>query len=215
MTFAGLLQLLGDEPIFDSGILMVGQVDPGYVQRQLSGWTRSGKLVQLRRGLYAVAKPYRKVEPHPFVIANRLVRGSYVSLETALSFHGLIPEFGPGTVVSVTLARPTLVTNPLGRYQYHHLHSSLFRGYCRTDVGQGQTALVATPTKALVDLLYLRSGSDDREYLRHLRLQDTDRIDLAEFERLWVDSQPGKRRRILEELRSIVAAEDYVPVSVR
>jgi predicted transcriptional regulator of viral defense system len=212
MKFAELLRLVGDDPLFDSSVLQVGKVRPGYIQRQLSGWTSSGKLLQLRRGLYAIAKPYRKVEPHPFVIANRLVRGSYVSLETALSFHGLIPEFGAGTVVSATLARPARLVTPLGSFQYHHLHAALFAGCQRTKVAAGQTALVASPTKALVDLLYLRAGSDDREYLRQLRLQNTDRLDLGELERLWTDSQPGKRRRIVRMLRELADEEAFEPV---
>ena len=81
---------MGDEPVFETGLLLAGDVDPVDVRRQLSRWTAAGYLYQVRRGLYALAPPYRKVEPHPFLAANRIVRPSYVSLQSALAFHGFI-----------------------------------------------------------------------------------------------------------------------------
>ena len=92
MDFAQLLQIVGNEPAFETGLLLAGNVDPADVQRQLSRWTAAGRLWQLRRGLYSLAAPYQKVKAHPFAIANALVRGSYVSLQTALAHYSLIPE---------------------------------------------------------------------------------------------------------------------------
>ena len=105
MGFRELLAIVGDESLFETGLLLAGDVDPNNVRRQLSRWTTSGKLYQLRRGLYALAPPYQKTDPHPFLIANRLVRASYVSLHAALAYYGLIPEHVP-LVTSVTTARP-------------------------------------------------------------------------------------------------------------
>jgi predicted transcriptional regulator of viral defense system len=105
MEFRELLTTVGDEPLFGTGLLLAGDVDPNDVRRQLSRWTAAGKLYQLRRGLYALAPPYQKTSPHPFLIANRLVRASYVSLQAALAHYSLIPEHVP-VVTSVTPARP-------------------------------------------------------------------------------------------------------------
>lgn len=91
MKFEQLLAAVGDEPVFETGLLLAGEVDPSDVRRQLSRWVASGRLFQLRRGLYALAPPFQKVLPHPFLVANRLVGGSYVSLQSALAHHGLIP----------------------------------------------------------------------------------------------------------------------------
>jgi len=77
-------------------------------------------LYQLRRGLYALAPPYQKVKPHPFTIANRMVRGSYVSSQSALSHYGLIPEVVP-VVTSVTASRRGQWETELGNF--------LFRSY--------------------------------------------------------------------------------------
>ena len=104
---------MGDEPVFDAGLLLAGEVDPADVRRQLSRWTAAGRLYQVRRGLYALAPPFQKVRPHPFLVANRLVQGSYVSCQSALAHYGLIPEYVP-VVTSVAAARPGRWETPLG-----------------------------------------------------------------------------------------------------
>ena len=105
MRFRALLEIVEDEPVFETGFLLADDVDPADVRRQLSRWVKDGRLLQLRRGLYALAPPYRRTRPHPFLVANRLVRGSYVSLQSALAHHGVIPEHVPVTT-SVTTGRP-------------------------------------------------------------------------------------------------------------
>ncbi|MDX1520290.1 MAG: hypothetical protein R3264_01525, partial [Anaerolineae bacterium] len=114
MNFEKLIEIVGDEPVFETGLLLAGAVNPADVRRQLSRWTAAGRLIQLRRGLYALAPPYQKTPPHPFLIANRMVPGgTYVSLQTALSHYGLIPEYVPVTT-SVTTSRPGRWDTPLG-----------------------------------------------------------------------------------------------------
>jgi hypothetical protein len=54
-----LLAVAANEPVFDSGLLLVGAVRSGDVRRQLSRWAAAGKILQLRRGLYALRKPYQ------------------------------------------------------------------------------------------------------------------------------------------------------------
>ncbi len=75
----------------------MGDVDRADVMRQLSRWVASGKLVQLRRGLYAFAGSQMRGlrTPGPYEIANRLVPGSYVSLSSVLARAGLIPSTCP------------------------------------------------------------------------------------------------------------------------
>ncbi|MBM4432365.1 MAG: hypothetical protein FJ026_18755 [Chloroflexi bacterium] len=182
MEFRELVRIVGDEPVFETGLLLSGDVDPVYVRRQLSLWTRSGRLYQLRRGLYALAPPFQKVKPHPFLVANRLLRGSYVSQQSALAYHGLIPEVVPVTT-SVTTRRPRRWDTPLGAYEFRHVKRELLFGYRLTDLGGGQQALVASAEKALLDLIHLQPGGDAPEYLRELRLQNLDRLDLSELSR--------------------------------
>lgn len=179
MKFQELLEIVGDEPVFASSLLRVGDVDPTDVGSQLSRWVASERIVRLRRGVYALSSAYRKREVHPFEVANRLVEPSYVSLESALSFYGLIPEAVFSTT-SVTTARPARFETALGRYAYRHLTPELMWGYRETELGASgrATALVARPEKALLDLAYLRPGGDAPEFLRQLRLERLGMLDL-------------------------------------
>ena len=177
MEFERLLEIIGDEPVFESALLLAGNINPANVRLQLSRWTKSGRINQLRRGLYAIAPPYQKIQPHPFLVANRLQRASYVSLQSALSYYGLIPEVLHVTT-SVTAGRPQRLTTPLGEFEFRRIHRRLVRGYRMTDLG-GQQALVALPEKALLDLVYLQPDGDDPVYLHELRLQNLERLDLV------------------------------------
>jgi predicted transcriptional regulator of viral defense system len=213
MRFEELLTAVGYEPVFETGFLLVGDVEPSDVRRQISRWTKAGKILQLRRGLYTLAPPYRKIYPHPFLVANRLVRGSYVSLQSALSYYGLIPEGVPVTT-SVTTARPVRWTTPLGSQYFQRVQPEFFQGYRRIEVAKDQEALVATSEKALLDLIYLEPDADQPAYLGELRLQHLDRIDtdslLIQAESF---GQPRLRRAAEWIVRQAeIEAEEYEPL---
>jgi len=175
MKFEDLLSQVGDEPVFETGFLLAGSGGAAGVQRQLSRWVRAGRVVQLRRELYALVSPFRKVAPHPFMVSNRLFRGSYVSREAALAHYGLIPE-GVPLVTAAGNGRPRRMETPLGAFDLRHLKSTLIRGFRTEEVAQGQRAFVATPEKALLDLVYLAEGGDSSAFLRGLRLQHLERL---------------------------------------
>ena len=175
MEFNSLLKLIGDEPIFESSILLAGDVDPKLIRIQLSRWIKAGKIYQLRRGLYSIAPPYQRQQPHPFLVANHLQKASYVSLQSALSFYGLIPEV-VNITTSVSTGRPERLDTPLGTFEFRHIKTELLFGYRMTELGE-QSALIATPEKALLDLIYLQPGGDSPTYLKELRLQNTEKLD--------------------------------------
>lgn len=183
MVFEELLSLIGREPVFESAALLAGDVKPAYLRRQLSAWVAAGKLWQLRRGLYALAPPYQRVQPHPFLVANRLMPGSYVSLQAALADVDLIPEH-VAAVTSVSPRRPGAWSTPLGEFLYRHVRPDLLFGYELRPVGEGQAALVAKPEKALLDLIYLQPEADVAGYIASLRLQNLDRLDFGTLEAL-------------------------------
>jgi hypothetical protein len=206
MKFASLLETVSDQPVFETGFLLAGDVDPADLRRQLSRWLTSGHLVQLRRGLYALASPYRKAEPHPFLVANRLVRGSYVSLQSALAYHGLIPEHVPVTT-NVTTGRPQHRENPFGSFEYHHCPPDRLAGYRVEKLGGGQEALVATPAKALADLIHLVPGADSSAYLSELRLTNLEKLDSAAL----LQSTVGDRPKIRRAFRRLAALTEERP----
>jgi predicted transcriptional regulator of viral defense system len=206
MEFSRLLEIVGDEPVFETGLLLAGEVDPDDVRRQLSRWVKTGRVYQLRRGLYALAPPFQKVKPHPFLVANRLVRGSYISLQSALAHHGLIPEAVPVTT-SVSAMRPTRWDTSLGGYEYRHVKKELLFGYQGTAVGSHQQAFVATAEKALLDLVHLQPRGDAPDYLRQLRLQNLERLDLDRLQSQATRAQSPKLLRAANRIVELAEAE--------
>jgi predicted transcriptional regulator of viral defense system len=203
MKFEELLGLVGDQPLFETGLLLAGDVDPNDVRRQLSRWVRSGRIRQLRRGLYTLAPPYQNAAPHPFLIANALVPGSYVTAQSALAYYSLIPEYTPRTL-SVTALH---TSNRDGGYQFQHLASHLFFGYQLVELSEGQQAFVAMPEKALLDLAHLTPHSDSPNYLVELRLQNLDRLDIARLRELAERSGKPKWRRVAAQIEKLALQE--------
>lgn len=207
MKWDELLQVVGKEPVFHSSLLLAGSVDPVDMGRQLSRWVRSGKLIQFRRGLYALSKQHQKTSPHRFLIANRLKRASYVSMQSALEHYGLIPEYVP-SVSSVTTGRPETVSTPVGSFIFRHIRTELFREYRTIVIDDRQSVFMAAPEKALLDLLYLTPGSDNLNYLRGLRLQNITKINLEFLAELAKSTGSQKLQRAAHKLHALMPELD-------
>ncbi len=208
MKWKELLNLVGGEPVFTSAMLRAGKVSDAKLRLQLVRWTKDGRILKLRRGVYLLATPYRRIEPHPFLIANHLRKASYVSLQSALAYHGMIPEHVP-VVTSVTTARPERLHTPVGVYTFQHVKPSRFFSYVQVEITRGQYAFVAAPEKALLDLIYLTPNADRVPYLCELRLQNLQAMncdilasDAARFGKT-------KLRRAAEHVMRIIKEEAY------
>jgi hypothetical protein len=95
----------------------------------------------------------------------------------------------------ITTGRPGQWQTPLGVYTFRHIKTELFVGYRLVDLGSNQQAFVATPEKALLDLVHLQPGGDSAEYLQELRLQDIERLDLEDLQhQAELASSPKLRR---------------------
>ncbi len=206
MKFDMLLEIVGAQPFFESGLLLTGAIDPRDVRRQLSRWVQGGQVYQLRRGLYALAPPYQKVVPHPFMIANELARGSYVSCQSALAHYGLIPE-GVEQTISVYRGKPNHWRTPLGEFWFHHLTERLVTGYRLIDLPGNGKAFMALPEKALLDLVHLQSGGDEPFYLQELRLQNLEILDLQRLRTLAEKSASPKLVRAAQVISTLVHEE--------
>jgi predicted transcriptional regulator of viral defense system len=199
MEFTELVEIIGDEPVFETGLLLAGNADPQDVRRQLSRWKQAGKIYQLRRGLYCLAPPFRKVHPHPFLIANRMIPASYVSLQSALAYYGMIPEHVPVTT-SVTTSRPMHWETPLGIFDFRHIQVKFFDGYHLVDLGDKRQAFIVRPEKALLDLVYLEPGGDTLDYLTELRLSNLNRLDWQLLEYL---AERIKKPKLIRAVKGI------------
>jgi hypothetical protein len=118
---------------------------------QISLWVKKGNLLRLKNGMYAFAKDKEKIKGEE--IASFLYEPSYLSLESALSWHGFIPEM-VYAYVSLTARINRKFTNTFGTFLYRHIKPELFWGYTEIKTEHGHY-LLAEPEKALLDYLYL------------------------------------------------------------
>ncbi len=207
MDFAELLEIIGEQPLFETGLLLSGDINPADIRRQLSRWKKAGKIYQLRRGLYCLAPPFQKVNPHPFLVANHIVPASYVSLQSALAYYGMIPEHVAVTT-SVTTNRPERRETSLGIYDFRHIQVEFFYGYQLVDQGDKQPTFIATPEKALLDLVYLEPGGDALDYLVELRLGNLSRLDWQILDLLTRRIEKPKLTRAVRVIRKLAGEEE-------
>lgn len=124
------------------------------LRNQLNRWQKKRLIIKLKRGIYTLNENDRKINPSRYVIANQLNSPSYISLESALNFYGLIPE-KVTSVTSVTSKKTLHIQNEMGNFTYQHIKPDAFRGFKALKDESGLTFFIAEPEKAAVDFLYL------------------------------------------------------------
>ena len=112
-----------------------------------------GEIIKIRRGLYCLAERYRRAPLNLHDVAQKIYGPSYVSFESALSFHQLIPEAVYG-VTCASFKRSKEFKTSLGVFTYTQVPRPAFPvGIQRIEEGRA-VFLMATPLKALADLVY-------------------------------------------------------------
>ena len=202
MKFVNLLEKVSVLPVFTVRFLAAGG-NLAQIRLQINRWVKDGRIIRLHKGLYTLAEPYRKVTSEPFCIANSLKQASYVSLHSALSWYAMIPEFVPA-VTSITTGRPQTIETPLGRFEFRHVSKKYFWGYQQVELKFGQTAFIARPEKALLDLIYLTPGGDEIEFIEGLRLQNFEQINRAVLCEFVERFQSPKLNRALANIERIL-----------
>ncbi len=96
----------------------------------------------------------------------------------------------------------------MGRYTFKHVSPSCFFSYLQVEVSQRQRAFVATPEKALLDLIYLTPGGDRDPYLRELRLQNLEIIDKETLGKIAEKFGKKKIQRAMENVLRIMDEEE-------
>ncbi|MFV1994849.1 MAG: hypothetical protein ACC661_05380 [Verrucomicrobiales bacterium] len=194
MKYEEALRLLGGHGFFDlASLVQLTDERRETVQTQLYRWCRKGKLIPLRRGMYAFAEPYISQPINPAELANHLYRPSYLSTYWALGYYGLIPErVVIHTSISSRVTRR--FENAFGVFTYRHVKAAAFFGYRPVQIDR-QSVLLAEPEKALLDLWYLESGDWTMDRLREMRF---DHLELVDFARLQEYAKRFASRRIID-----------------
>ncbi len=137
--------------------------------RRLTEWQEKGYLTKIRQGYYKFSN--RKIDDFFLMhTAIKIYSPSYISLESALSYHGLMPE-GVFSTTSVTTKNTSTFTTPFGEFTYRNMKPGVFFGY--SIIRQNNVpAAIAEPEKALLDLIWFRKP-DDPEDFEALRLNQS------------------------------------------
>lgn len=159
---------------------------------KISKLEKSGNIIRLKKGLFVLSPEYSKKKISKELVANHLLGPSYISLESALTYYGIIPEIAY-TTRSVTIKRKKAFSTPLGTFEYLSIPDVYFPIGIKNELFNDSFAfLIATPEKALCDLIMTTS---------HLRIQSKKAMleYLTEDLRIDLSSKPFSEMAIFEE----------------
>ena len=146
------LEQLGVVPI-DYAVLRSIFSDYKFPKNKIASLENDGKIIRLKKGLYVVSPKISKVLLSQELIANHLYGPSYVSMESALRYYGLIPE-QVFTVSSATMNRSKIFKNEIATFRYTSFNEEYYSvGIHQKIVENRYTFLIASPEKALCDLI--------------------------------------------------------------
>jgi len=174
------LKQVGIIPV-DTGVLKTLFSSYKSPQKKIASLEQKGALIRLKRGLYVVSSNVSGQLLSTELIGNHLYGPSYVSMQTALRYYGLIPE-SVHTVASMTLNLTKNFQNSVGRFEYIHCDVDYYPIGIRQVVKDGYAYLIASPEKALCDLIIYTPKLRLR-FVKSLQtyLEEDIRIDMGEF----------------------------------
>jgi len=157
MTKMSLVQLkkaIGREE-FDHPLLTSVLSPYEAVDRKINELLKAGDIIRVKKGLYVFGPELRQQPVCKETLANLIYGPSCISMEYALSFHGLIPE-RVETVTSVTPKRDKEFETPIGRFTYRYLNPSKYPcGIDQIWIDPQHPVLISSPEKALCDYIAL------------------------------------------------------------
>ena len=151
-------------------VAQVRAIYPDFHRGNFVQWQRAGYIVPLRQGWYAFSDYIQQADSARF-IAGKICAPSYISLHTALSFYGIIPE-AVVEITSVTTQKTCRYENAFGQFSYQTIRPRLFWGFEPKTMRDGKQYMMATPEKAIIDLLYLYPQYSSIDEMRELRFDE-------------------------------------------
>jgi predicted transcriptional regulator of viral defense system len=157
------------------------KADADFHKQRLSEWQKKGYIKKISKGYY-IFSDLEINESVLFIIANKIFDPSYISMEMALSYHGLIPESVYG-ITSVTSRKTYTFNSHLAQFSYHQIKPKLMFGYELVNY-QGHTFKMAEIEKAILDYFYINAGlktEGDFEGLRINKGSFREKVDMGKF----------------------------------
>jgi hypothetical protein len=162
-------KISGEE--FDYQALLDGLREYNRPRDKITSLLRQGAVVRVKKGIYVFGERYKRRPFSREVLANMICGPSYISLDYALHYYGLIPE-RVEAVTSVTVSRGRRFSTPVGLFIYRGVPMNAYRiGIDQVEIESGRSFLIATPEKALADKIQddrgtaIRTQTEMRTYL--------------------------------------------------
>ncbi len=145
---------------------------------------RDKQIFRLKKGLYVCNPEVTGKILSTELIANHLCAPSYVSMSSALRYYGLIPE-AVYTMQSMTLKHARSFDTPLGRFEYRYISKEAFSVGLTSIQKEGFAFVMATPEKALCDLI-ANSAKVNLRYVKDVEiyLEEDIRMEMEDFRQL-------------------------------
>ncbi len=138
---------------FDYQVLLGALKEYAHPRDRITALLRKGSIIRVKKGLYIFGDDARKQPYSREILANLIYGPSYISLEYALQYYGIIPE-RVESVTSATVGRSRKFFTPVGQFTYRMIPMAAFRtGVDQVATGEGRSFLIAVPEKALADKL--------------------------------------------------------------
>lgn len=174
-----------------------------------SNLEKSGVIIRLKKGMYVVS-PYESGKPLVLpLLANHIYGPSYVSMESALRYYGLIPESVYSTV-SITSGVARTYENKVGTFRYIHCDTSYYPVGITQGIEEGVTFMIASPEKALCDEIVFTHGLNIRYQIEMERYLEEDlRIDIDSLKNFNLGilkecADTGKKQESIKQLIKLI-----------
>lgn len=190
--------------ITDSELAILLKKSPNARYSKVKRFLAEEKLLHIRRGLYCITENLGYLrKPHPFEMAQYIYGPSYISLESALSYHQLIPET-VYTTTSVTGKRAKDFNTPLGIFSYSHLPIENLYIEVEMVKENAYTFFIAKPWKAICDYIfcYKKNWNSLKPLLESLRM-DSDLLPILRKEEYDLFDEYYHHTRITRFLKGV------------
>lgn len=176
---------------------------------------KKGELIRLCRGYYTLNHKYQKENTlSPFYVANRIMPYSYISLESALSFHHLIPERVTQTISIAAFGRNKKFETPYGEFIYYvpPIPARYFYFGVEMFEENNQIIYITTPLRALMDYVYYRKieNANCDFLINSLRIEEEDIVEKITFSEITVLKTLYQSRYISHFLKNLTHELHYV-----
>lgn len=150
---------------FDYSFLMSHLKDYAKPRDKVTRYLKEKSIIRVKKGLYIFGESWREGLISAEILANLIYGPSYISLEYALSYYGLIPE-RVEQLTSITTQKNKQFSTPVGMFTYHHLQLQKYQiGIRQEEVDSGRHFLIASKEKALADLLSVQKPTFQKQEL--------------------------------------------------